>query len=139
MKKSYLIVVSIVVIVVVIAAITIHTNSNTRMSMSTSTQVSKDAVSTNQVNITNYAFSAAVIKVSTGTTVTWTNMDNVHHTVTVDSGTSSGPNSGELAIGQRGLRFLPSNRASLCHPTSFPSLPQRASCAPASTCRIFCW
>ena len=101
MKKSYLIVVSIVVIVVVIAAITIHTNSNTRMSMSTSTQVSKDAVSTNQVNITNYAFSAAVIKVSTGTTVTWTNMDNVHHTVTVDSGTSSGPNSGELAIGQK--------------------------------------
>lgn len=48
---------------------------------------------------------------------------------------SSRHQSGELSIGLRGSH----KRASLCHPTSFPSLPQRASYALVSTYRIFCW
>jgi len=39
-----------------------------------------------RVTIENYAFSPATLSISTGTTVTWTNMDTAPHTVTVDSG-----------------------------------------------------
>lgn len=51
-----------------------------------------DAVATDKVSIQNFAFSPSVITVKAGTTVTWTNQDEVHHSVTVDSG-SDGPNS----------------------------------------------
>ena len=40
------------------------------------------AVGVNQVAIQNYAYQPAVIQVTTGTTVTWTNQDTVAHTVT---------------------------------------------------------
>ena len=38
------------------------------------------------VNIANFAFSPATITVSVGTTITWTNKDDVPHTATSDSG-----------------------------------------------------
>ncbi|MGW1197091.1 cupredoxin domain-containing protein [Streptomyces sp. NPDC002536] len=37
---------------------------------------------TTQVPIVNYAYSPATLKVSRGTTVTWTNQDSAPHTVT---------------------------------------------------------
>lgn len=47
---------------------------------------SDQAVSTNSVTISDFAFSPASITVKKGTTVTWTNQDSVAHTVTSDSG-----------------------------------------------------
>lgn len=46
----------------------------------------------NAVNIANFAFSAGVLSVTTGTKVTWTNKDGVAHTVTADDASfDSGP------------------------------------------------
>ncbi|HLO60147.1 MAG TPA: cupredoxin family copper-binding protein [Bacteroidales bacterium] len=40
----------------------------------------------NTVKIQGFAFSPATISVKAGTTITWTNYDNVAHTVTSDDG-----------------------------------------------------
>jgi plastocyanin len=99
MKKIY-IVVSVVVIATIIVAVAINSGSkNTNMS-NVAKPATQDAVATSQVNITNYLFSPATIKVSSGSTVTWTNIDNVHHTITMDSG-SNGPNSGDIGLNQK--------------------------------------
>jgi plastocyanin len=41
----------------------------------------------NQVYIQNYAYNPTPLTVTAGTTVTWTNKDNMAHTVTSDAGT----------------------------------------------------
>jgi plastocyanin len=51
---------------------------------------------TTAVNIQNFAFDPGNLTVKTGTTVTWTNMDSVNHTVTSDTGLFD---SGELGKG----------------------------------------
>jgi plastocyanin len=53
------------------------------------------AHATVQVTIQNFAFNPQTITVAPGTTVTWTNKDNVDHTVTSD--TSAWPDSGNVA------------------------------------------
>lgn len=53
----------------------------------------------NQVYIQNYAFNPSSITVSVGTTVTWTNLDGVVHTVTSTGGPVSF-DSGSLSQGQ---------------------------------------
>jgi predicted lipoprotein with Yx(FWY)xxD motif len=53
------------------------------------------AHATMQVTIQNFAFSPQTVTVAPGTTVTWTNKDNVDHTVTSDTG--AWPDSGSLA------------------------------------------
>ena len=50
----------------------------------------------NTVTMSNMAFSPGNLKVKTGTTVTWTNDDNMSHTVTADNGTF---NSGSMKSG----------------------------------------
>jgi plastocyanin len=50
------------------------------------------------VTIQNFAFSPQTITVAPGTTVIWTNKDNVDHTVTSDTG--AWPDSGSLATNQ---------------------------------------
>jgi plastocyanin len=52
---------------------------------------------TASVSIQNMAFTPDTLKVKTGTTVTWTNMDSVPHTVTELDGIFS---SGNIAAGQ---------------------------------------
>ena len=44
------------------------------------------SASSNKVSIANMAFSPASITVTAGTMVTWTNNDNMTHTVTADDG-----------------------------------------------------
>jgi plastocyanin len=63
------------------------------------TSSSTAPVSTDKVDIKNFAFSPKVITVPVGTTVHWTNTDSVEHTVTSDDGSSDGPNSQQLATG----------------------------------------
>jgi plastocyanin len=53
-------------------------------------------VATNTVNIVNMAFAPGVITVSAGTTVTWTNNDNMAHTVTADDNSFD---SGSIGMG----------------------------------------
>src|ERR1700687_4906192 len=50
----------------------------------------------NTVSIVNMSFSPATLTVTAGTTVTWTNNDNMTHTVTSDA---TGFDSGNLAMG----------------------------------------
>lgn len=52
--------------------------------------------SANSVSIVNMSFSPATLTVTAGTTVTWTNNDNMTHTVTSDA---VGFDSGDLAVG----------------------------------------
>lgn len=56
------------------------------------------AVTTDEVEIEDLAFRPENITVKKGTTVTWTNKDDVAHTVTADSG--NGPKSELLANGE---------------------------------------
>jgi plastocyanin len=95
----------IAIVVVLGGAITIvavnhdsSNNMNMNMSSSASSQSTAKPVATNSVVLTNYAFSPSVITVKVGTKVTWTNKDDVHHTVTADSGT--GPASSDFGQGQ---------------------------------------
>jgi plastocyanin len=53
-------------------------------------------VATNTVSIANMAFAPGIITVSAGTTVTWTNNDNMAHTVTADDNSFD---SGSIALG----------------------------------------
>jgi plastocyanin len=50
------------------------------------------------VEISGFAFNPETITVAAGTTVTWTNLDSVAHTVTADSG--GAPDSGDIAQGE---------------------------------------
>lgn len=58
------------------------------------------AVSTNQVKIADYMFVPMTVKVKPGTTVTWTNMDMVHHSVTADTISPNAPNGPLIGKGQ---------------------------------------
>jgi plastocyanin len=53
---------------------------------------------TNSVSIVNMSFSPAALNVTVGTTVTWTNNDNMTHTVTSDT---TAFDSGNLTVGSK--------------------------------------
>jgi amicyanin len=67
--------------------------SSTQSSTKSDNAALSNAVATNTATLANYAFSPAVIKVKVGDTVTWTNKDSVHHTVTASTSSSDAPNS----------------------------------------------
>lgn len=78
------------------------TTSSSSMLPTTSSSSASSATSTSMasqvsVNIQNFAFSPNTLTVKAGTTVTWTNMDSVSHTVTSDSGSEL--NSGNIPTG----------------------------------------
>jgi plastocyanin len=74
-------------------------NDTSQSSSSSESSTSSQPTSTDKVNITNYTFSPANITVKVGTTVTWTNNDDVDHTVTSDTAPNSGPDSGLINPG----------------------------------------
>lgn len=94
---------SIVLAVIALVATVVIVNSNhsdMTMKMPSSTSAdTKDAVATDKVKMSNYAFSPSVIKVKVGTTVTWTNTDSVNHSVTADKPSSDAPSSALFAQG----------------------------------------
>ncbi len=51
------------------------------------TSATQETTNGTNIQITNFTFSPADITVAVGTTVTWTNMDSVTHTVVADDGT----------------------------------------------------
>ena len=62
-------------------------------------QASSAPVSATTVKISNFSFAPASITVKAGQTVTWTNEDNVAHTVTADTASADAPASQSLAQG----------------------------------------
>jgi len=63
------------------------------------TQPSENAETTDEVEVENMAFTPANITVTKGTKVTWTNKDNVIHTVTSKPGAPEAFDSGNLTEG----------------------------------------
>ena len=59
-----------------------------------------NAVEATKVDISNYAYSPAAIKVKVGQTVTWTNQDSVEHDVMADTMSADAPASELLAKGE---------------------------------------
>ncbi len=99
MKSNKLVlgIIGVVVLVgiVVVVIVAMNQDSSTSKPDQTNTNSSNagDAVTTNSVTISNYAFSPASITVKKGTTVTWTNEDTIKHTVTADDDSQPGPKS----------------------------------------------
>jgi len=73
----------------------------------------------NTVSIVNMAFSAASLTVPVGTTVTWTNNDNMMHTVTSDA---TGFDSGNLAMGSNFSKVFSVAGTYTYHCTIHPSM-----------------
>jgi plastocyanin len=96
LTKKIIAIVAVVVVLGAIGAI-LASHKSTSPSMASNTMASSQAAAssataTNAVSISNYMFAPMSIKVSIGTTVTWTNKDDVHHTVTANaSGGFSSP------------------------------------------------
>lgn len=67
---------------------------------SSSASSTSGAVATTAVQIQNYMFTPMVIKVKVGDTVTWTNEDSVHHTVTADKASADAPNGPLIGQGE---------------------------------------
>lgn len=66
--------------------------------MSSSNMASNNVANSEKIEIKGYKFSPETMTVKVGTTVTWTNQDNVRHSVIVDG--TDGPKSELLAKGE---------------------------------------
>lgn len=93
MKRSQVAIAAMVIVAVAAAAVVLY-RGYYRPSPSQG-----PAPGENQVDIQGYAFNPSLITVSVGTTVTWTNLDSVVHTVTSTGGPVSF-DSGNLSQGQ---------------------------------------
>lgn len=76
------------------------TPSASASTSNSSTTVPSGAVATNTVKIENYMFTPMVTTVKVGDTMTWTNMDSVHHNVITDNKSPDGPNGPLLGQGE---------------------------------------
>lgn len=76
------------------------TASTSSAKTSTSPSADSNAVATTAVKIENYMFGPMTTKVKVGDTVTWTNMDAVHHNVVADQKTADGPNGPLIGKGE---------------------------------------
>lgn len=91
------IVAAVVVVLVVVAAGAMGGKGMVRQSSAGS---NTSATATNMVNIKDYMFTPAIVKVKVGTTVTWTNQDAVSHTITADNPSGDAPSSMDIAQGK---------------------------------------
>ena len=73
----------------------------------------------NAVSIINMSFSPATLTVAVGTTVTWTNNDNMTHTVTSDA---SGFDSGNITMGSKYSRVFSAAGTFTYHCTIHPTM-----------------
>jgi plastocyanin len=73
----------------------------------------------NAVSIVNMSFSPATLTVPVGTNVTWTNNDNMTHTVTSDA---SGFDSGDITMGSKYSRVFSVAGTYTYHCTIHPAM-----------------
>jgi len=112
-SQKAIIAVVILVILAVVAAVVVSnknkddntvnntTNNTANTSNTTSnTSTSNETPAANTVTISGFSFSPASMTVKVGTTVTWTNKDDVGHTVTADTASGDAPASQLIAKGQ---------------------------------------
>jgi plastocyanin len=95
MKRTRLpfqfILLTLVIVVVGVGLIANRKSSDKSMPAKMNMSAVSTTEATNKVSIRNYMFMPETIKVKVSTTVTWTNDDQVDHSVTINSG--SGPSS----------------------------------------------
>jgi len=91
-----------IIVVVVLAvggwAIYDHHKSNSSTNSSASNS-SQSVASSGAINIKNMMFTPSQISIQKGGTVTWTNNDNIVHTVVDDLSNVGGPSSGDIQPG----------------------------------------
>lgn len=100
MKRTAVIaaIVVLIIIVVAVAAVALL-NKPASTSQQSPSGSGSSPTNTTSVSIQNFAFDPTPLTVSVGTTVTWTNNQDVTHTVTSDPGSSESFESGNLAPG----------------------------------------
>jgi len=77
------------------------------------------APATNSVSIVNMAFSPVTITVTAGSTITWTNNDNMTHTVTADD---SSFDSGNITMGSKYSKTFSTAGTYTYHCTIHPNM-----------------
>lgn len=97
-KVQWYLVSGMTVLLIGITSFAIHSRKSANNTPNTSALSS--AVDTNQVTISGYMFMPMTIRVKVGTTVTWTNQDQVHHSVTADKTSEDAPNGPLIDKGQ---------------------------------------
>ncbi len=110
MKKKgiYIGIAAVIVVVIIIVVARSGSKKSTGSTSATSssagtssaTSDTSGAVATTSVNITNYMFTPMVVSVKVGSKVTWTNQDQVSHTVTADTASADAPSSSLIGQGQ---------------------------------------
>lgn len=97
MKKTLLLISLALAVVAIGGAIVLATGKSQPQASHNMDQVSgKSAVTTNMITIKDFSFTPSVITVKTGTKVTWTNADSVHHTITADTASNTTLTSGSI-------------------------------------------
>lgn len=86
----------VVVVIIVAVALMVSKKKDTSTDMTATTS---SAIATNAVTLNSFAFNPGTITVKVGSTVTWTNADDVGHTVTADTASADAPNSKTIAKG----------------------------------------
>lgn len=105
-QKKLMIALAVGIIIIiggVLAAGGMKKNNNPGSATSSSGASASDtssAVATTAVQIKGYMFAPMVIKVKVGDTVTWTNADSVHHTVTADTKSADAPDGPLIGQGE---------------------------------------
>ncbi len=108
MKDQKKLMFGIIVAVIIIIGGVVAAGSNKKSDMTTPKTTSSSsssidtstAVATTAVQISNYMFAPMVTKVKVGDTVTWTNMDDVHHNVVADTASADAPNGPLIGRGE---------------------------------------
>jgi plastocyanin len=115
MKSNRIIIGIIAAVIVVGGAVALGSSNHKSTSVANPVAASTD---TNMVNIKNYMFMPGSITVKVGTMVTWTNQDNVGHTITADTVSSNAPSSMDIGNGQSySFKFtVPGTYAYHCFP-----------------------
>ena len=96
---------AIILVTVIVGSLVAVRSFNNKTSMSTdsmnmSANTATTASAPNQVYIQNFAFNPVQQVVKKGTTVTWTNKDDAHHTIVITQGSLKGMESPLLAKGE---------------------------------------
>ena len=75
-------------------------SASTTKSSPSSSASTESAVATMSVKIENYMFGPMVAKAKVGDTITWTNMDAVHHNIVADQKSADAPNGPLIGKGE---------------------------------------
>ena len=101
-QKKLAVVIGAVVLIIIVGVLAAGSSKPTARptTMTMSSADTTNVVATTAVQIKDYMFMLSVIKVKVGDTVTWTNMDSVHHNVVADNPSADAPNGPLIGQGE---------------------------------------